>query len=156
VLTAASHAAGTTPPLLLGVKADAPPVSSIVSLLQAALNARGPRGKGKASLRASLGGFCDLPLKNAAPGSYLESTYREGHFSAHEFFAFLVHEIPCALLYIGAKLGFEPSSPSEMDTFFGSPHGPRQGAPRQSSERGSTPLHKADIHGHQVFARGRL
>jgi hypothetical protein len=45
--------------------------------------------------------------------------YRECHFGAHEFVAFLAHEIPGAQLYMGANLGFEPSSPSEMGTILG-------------------------------------
>jgi hypothetical protein len=94
VSTAAGHAAGATAPLLLGVKAGALPALSNAPLLHAALDARAPRGKGKAPPPALPGGFCYTFLKNAAPVSHLELTYREDNFCAHENVAFIAHEIP--------------------------------------------------------------
>jgi hypothetical protein len=60
VSTAADHAAGGTPPSL-GVKVSAPPATSNVSLLQAALDARALRGKGKAPPSVLPGGSATFP-----------------------------------------------------------------------------------------------
>jgi hypothetical protein len=98
VSTAAALATGATPLFLLGVNVGAPPASSNVSLLQAALDALASRGKRKAPPPALSVGFCVLLLMNAVTCSHLESAYREDRLGAHEFAAFLTHEIPRALL----------------------------------------------------------
>jgi hypothetical protein len=48
--------------------------------------------------------------------SDLNSTYRDGHFGVSEFVAFLAREIPGALLFVGANLGFAPTLSTEIDT----------------------------------------
>jgi hypothetical protein len=139
VSTAAGHSAGVTSPLLLGVKAGALPASSNVPLLQASLDACAPRGKGKAPPSALPGGLCDLLLKNTAPGSHLESTYCEENFGAHEYVAFIAREILFELIHMCVNLSRFRAVVADRDGhFFGSPLGPRQGAPHQCSEHGST------------------